>query len=242
VNGRGGYDRGVAKPGARERADLIALVAHDLRNPLAAIVANLSYVRSAIEKPGPEIDGALADAEMACARLEKMTTNLTVMARACLPASPARRPTSLRDVTGAAVRRARAAAESSRVKMNLVDADVPHVLVDAELLGIALDNLLANSIQYSPAGHSVAVELSASDGRASVTVVDDGPIVPESLRDVVVRVDGQTSAKNRVEARYGLGLALYAASEAACLAGAALAVTEKAGRNAFEISAEVAHC
>jgi signal transduction histidine kinase len=126
--------------------------------------------------------------------------------------------------------------------MNLVDADVPHVLVDAELLGIALDNLLSNSIPYSPAGHSVAVELSASDGRARVTVVDDGPIVPQSLRDVVVRVDGQTSARNRVEARYGLGLALYAASQAACLAGAALAVTEKAGRSAFEISAEVAHC
>jgi two-component system OmpR family sensor kinase len=242
VNGGGGYDKGVAKPDGRARADLIALVAHDLRNPLAAIVANLSYVRSAIEDPGPEVDGALADAEMACTRIEKMTTNLTVMARACLPASPERRPTSLRDVTSAAVERARAAAQSSRVTMNLVDADVPHVLVDAELLGIALDNLLSNSIQYSPAGHSVAVELSASDGRASVTVVDDGPIVPESLRDVVVRVDGQTSARHRVEARYGLGLALYAASQAACLAGAALAVTEKAGRSAFEISAEVAYC
>jgi signal transduction histidine kinase len=237
-----GYDTDVPKPDARMHADLIALIAHDLRNPLAAIVANLSYLRSAIENPGPEVDGALEDAEMACARLEKMTRNLGVMARSGLLPSPERRPASLRDVTSAAVARAQPAARRSRVQMDLVDADVPHVLVNVDLLGVALDNLLSNSIQYSPAGHRVAVELSVRGGRASVTVVDDGPVVPDALRGVVVRADGQTSSKKRVEARYGLGLALYAASEAACLAGAALAVKEKGGRSAFEISADVAHC
>jgi hypothetical protein len=59
---------------------------------------------------------------------------------------------------------------------------------------------------------------------------------------VVVRMDGQIAAKSCIGARYGLGLALYAANEAARLAGAALAVKEKGGKNAFEISADVVHC
>jgi signal transduction histidine kinase len=229
----------VPEPLGDPQADLIALVAHDLRNPLAAIVANLCYLRSAIASPEPELDGALADAELACARIEKMTQNLGVMAKARLGPPPERHPASLCDLAYAAVLRARAVAQMSRVELKWIERRAPHVLVNGDLFGLALDNLIGNAVQYSPAGRAVAVELSAGRGRAAVTVVDDGPIIPELLRDAVFRIEGQAQTKGRLEARYGLGLALYAARQAAVLAGAELAIKEMGGKNAFEISADV---
>jgi two-component system, OmpR family, sensor kinase len=242
VRRAGAYEKDVPKVDLPGYADLLSLVAHDLRNPLAALVANLGYLRSAIPKPAPEVAGAISDAELACARLEKMTRNLAVIARASSPGRTEHHPTSLRDVARSAVNRARPAAERSRVGIDLVDGDVPHVLADSDLLGVALDNLLSNSIQYSPVGHRVSVELSAAAGHATVTVVDDGPIVPDALRGVVVLADGQCKSKGRAEMRYGSGLGLYSASTAAALAGAALAIGEKGGLSAFAISADVAHC
>jgi signal transduction histidine kinase len=232
----------VTKPERGTQADLISLVAHDLRNPLAAIVANLCYLRSAVEHAGPEVDAALADAEMACVRLERMTTNLTVLAKAVRHREPKRHNASLGDMCHAAAARARPAAERSRVRIDMVGDDVPHVMVDVELFGVALDNLIANAIQYSPAGHAVTLALVASGARASVTIVDDGPVIPAAMRDTALRLEGQITAKSSVGARYGLALAMYAANEAARLAGAALAVKEKDGKNAFELAADVVHC
>jgi len=225
-----------------DHGDLVLLFAHDLRNPLAAIVANLCYLRSAIKSSEPDVRGALADAEMACAALDRMTRNLAVIGKASLNGPAQCRPTGLREVVSAAALRAQPAAKLSGVEMDLDCEDVPQALVDPDLIGLALDNLLSNSIQHSPPGRRVSLRLSSAAHRVTVTVLDDGPVVPQALREAALRADGQRSLKSHEGGRYGSGLSLFCAGEAVRLAGAALAVGESGGRCAFEISARVAHC
>jgi hypothetical protein len=62
-------------------------------------------------------------------------------------------------------------------------------------------------------------------------VSDDGPVVPEDLRAAVLTADGQAAHKKRIESRYGRGLALFCAAEAAISAGAEVVVGERDGRS-----------
>ena len=57
--------------------------------------------------------------------------------------------------------------------------------VDAEKLGTAIANLLSNAIRFSPAGGTIAIELSTHEGRARIDLRDAGPGVAPQDRDRV---------------------------------------------------------
>jgi two-component system sensor histidine kinase GlrK len=56
------------------------------------------------------------------------------------------------------------------------------VTVDADKLGTALANLLTNAIRFSPEGGTVRLQVSATDGKACIDVIDEGPGVAEGDR------------------------------------------------------------
>jgi len=107
-------------------------------------------------------------------------------------------------------------------------------------VGRALDNLLANSLQYSQTGSLVTIELAAGDEVGIIIVLDDGPVVPPELRSWALLMEAQNDAKRRFEARYGRGLGLYCAAQAARIAGARVALGERAGGSMFELSGPLA--
>jgi hypothetical protein len=61
-------------------------------------------------------------------------------------------------------------------------------------------------------------------------MTDQGPVVPPEFRESVLVEEGQVAAKTRYEARYGRGLGLYCAGQAARIAGAELILGEAEGR------------
>ena len=65
-----------------EAQPLLALLAHDLRSPLAAVMTNLGFVEGSI--PPSDIDAveAIADARLSCTMLEHLIANLDVLAGA----------------------------------------------------------------------------------------------------------------------------------------------------------------
>jgi signal transduction histidine kinase len=113
----------------------------------------------------------------------------------------------------------------------------PRLLVDPSFFGRALDNLIANALQYSPHKGKVRIECSSRKDRGFLTVTDDGPSVPVDLREIALMAEGQNVAKQRYEARYGRGLGLYCAAEAARISGADVTIGERGGHSALEISA-----
>ncbi|MFA6310427.1 MAG: ATP-binding protein [Sterolibacterium sp.] len=80
---------------------------------------------------------------------------------------------------------------------------------DREKLERILLNLLGNAFKFTPDGGAIAVRLHEVDGHASLEVADNGPGVPEAMREAVFerfrQVDG---AANRRHGGTGLGLAI----------------------------------
>lgn len=104
--------------------------------------------------------------------------------------------------------------------------------VDAEKCERILLNLLSNAFKFAPANGSVAVQLLAERGRASLRVQDNGPGVPPELRESIFEAFRQGSGPvDRCFAGTGLGLAIV--REFVALHGGEVSVTEAPGGGAL---------
>jgi K+-sensing histidine kinase KdpD len=231
----------VSPPAPNHLAEILSLLAHDLRNPLSALLTNVNFVKSVVKDRSPEVDEALSDSALSCAMLGQFIGNLDVLSRAFDEGPVLRRPTAARQAVNESVVRLAAQARLNEVEVEVAAGQhAPQVFVDPGFFGRALDNLLANSLQYSPAKSTVNIECVVREDRGYVILSDDGPTVPVAIRDVVVTAEGQSMAKQRFEARYGRGLGLYCAAEAARIAGAEIGLADHAGRSRLELSAPLA--
>lgn len=82
------------------------------------------------------------------------------------------------------------------------------VLGDALALGIVIDNLVANSMKYSPDHTTIRVNLNIADGWADLQVSDEGPIIPENERELIFEKFYRIGHEN-TRTKKGTGLGLY---------------------------------
>jgi signal transduction histidine kinase len=153
-------------------ADRLAVLAHELRSPVAALAA---------------IAGAFQDSDAAqrrrlleLARAASRNVELLVLDASVASVRP--RPLDPGGI-------ARDVAEAAAVAGAPVRADVasglPLVDGDPERLRQALDNLVGNAVAHSPAGAEVVVTAGAEPGRVLLAVTDRGEgIPPEGLARV----------------------------------------------------------
>jgi signal transduction histidine kinase len=219
----------------------MSLLAHDMRNPLSAVLTNINFVKSSVRGRAPDIEEALSDSAVSCTMLGHVIANLDILARALAGTSLARHPTDAKRVADDTAARFAALAASSggRIEVHEVPKAVS-LLVEPTFFTRALDNLVANALQYSPAEGEVKIECGESSDRGALTIVDGGGVVPAELRELALSPDWQGQAKQRYEARYGRGLGLYCASEAARIAGAEVKIGDRDGLSTFELSAPLA--
>jgi signal transduction histidine kinase len=197
---------------------------HELKTPLATI---RQHAEVALLHPG-SIDGAaLAGTVLGEeARLTALVQGLLVLARADEGAlGVTRRPVDLDDLVVAESGRLRGVARPDGRGPLAVDATaVGPARVDGDegLLGQVVHNLVANAARH--ADTRVAVALEERDGRAVLTVDDDGAGVAEADRERVferfVRLD---EARARDSGGSGLGLAIV--REIVRVHGGAVSVT-----------------
>lgn len=207
-------------------AELLAVLAHDMRNPLAALETNLTFVEGALGATDDvDVREALADAIALCGTLQRLTRNVQALARGERP--DARAPTALAAVARAAVARLDAEARAASVQLVLFESADPVVSVAREPLAAALENVLAHAIELAPRASTIAVEIVGGERDAAIEVRHDGPPVPEELRADAVSLRAHAAARRR-GARLGRGLALLGAHLSACAAGARLEIGEAA--------------
>jgi two-component system CheB/CheR fusion protein len=174
--------RKVAEARLREQealtqlGQLAAVVAHEVRNPLAGLRGSLQILAARLpvnmrerEIIGPmiqRIDG-----------LSKTVEDILLFAR---PQPPRRQSVDLHTVLGEAVSSARAAAPEFGLVM--ITGDRPIVQADPEMLRAVLLNLLLNASHASP-GKAIEVETSAGHGTCRIDILDRGPGIPDEIRD-----------------------------------------------------------
>jgi len=180
---------GQAQQAVRAREGVLAVVSHDLRNPLASILLNTSTVLE-LAAPGT-LDAWVADSLRQTIALVEQSNRLIedlldVSRVANGGIALARAAHDLRDLATRAERMLRPLAEDRALSLqvDLPAAPVP-VHADGDRVLQVLSNLVGNALKFTPAGGRVWVRVEATDGGALVTVGDTGiGIAAEELEHV----------------------------------------------------------
>ncbi len=163
-----------------QQSDLIAEMVHEMRTPLAAIVA---YAELA-QRPNATLEQNQRFAEIILhesERLNDMTKSFLDLAR--LESGRARLsqdPVDLSTVIRMAVNVVLPQADAKQIEVSVeLPVDLPSVLGDAQRLHQAILNLLSNAVKYCRSGDQVTVTVSLEEYYLRVSVADTGPGIPE---------------------------------------------------------------
>ena len=189
---------------------------HELRTPLASLRANAElYQQGAVTGRG-QLDEVMRRIVLETRRMGRLVDDMLRLAR--LDQHP-ERDHDLVDLTaliGTCVDRARVAEPGRRWRTHIAAGLLS--VGDGEMLGRAVDNLIANVHAHTPTGTVGTITAFDLGDIVVVEVSDDGPGVPE---DKLPRIFGRFYRAGSQPARPGAGLGLAIVSEIATAHGGA---------------------
>ncbi|WP_437969309.1 HAMP domain-containing sensor histidine kinase [Sorangium sp. So ce260] len=212
----------------RKQLGILASVAHDLRNPLAALKLTVDRLRPDRPLPPEErLRPMLARIGKEAARCDRMLTDLMDIAR--LEGGEIELRHETRDACELArevVELYRPTATAHELRLSLPEEPVP-LRCDPVRIEQVLNNLVANAIKYSPGGGAVQVAVAREGAEVTIAVADQGVgIAAEDQRRLFERY-WRAPSSSRVAP--GVGLGLWAARRIAEAHGGRIEVTSAAG-------------
>ncbi|NJL94474.1 MAG: PAS domain-containing protein [Anaerolineae bacterium] len=195
-----------------DQNDLLNLVAHDLRTPVAGMSGFLELVAN-FGGLNARQGQYLRRAQLAVQDMSDLIDQLLDLAWLDSGLQPLLRPMDLYPLVQVAYSRFEPLAERGQVGLELVADPVPWVLGDERRLKHVLSNLIGNAIKYSPRGTTVSMRLRAlPDDTVEFSVEDRGVGIPSTalprIFERYYRVPGQLT-----EAVEGSGLGLYISAD-----------------------------
>ena len=185
----------------------VADAAHELRTPLTALKLQLGLLRDSA--PGPEQDVAIARLRGGIDRAVHLVEQLLALARAEPGATAAGQPLDVAELARLAVADLQPLADKAGVALTL-DAPAPLPLTgDPQALRSAVRNLVDNAVKYGSRTVQVGA-LRDAGGALRLRVDDDGPGIPEALRERVF--DRFQRGESPTADGSGLGLAIVQAA------------------------------
>ncbi|MBI3653472.1 MAG: response regulator [Acidobacteria bacterium] len=202
--------RDLAEAANRAKDEFLAMVSHELRAPLNAVLGWINILRS------QEIDEAtfrhaletIERSAKSQATLIEDLVDSAMIATGKMRIKMER--VNLVAVVQAALDVVVPAAEAKAISINFkVTANHTQVLGDASRLQQVMWNLLSNAVKFTPEGGSIEVIIQNSDGNAQITVSDSGRgITAEMLPFVFERFQQADVARTKRFGGLGLGLSL----------------------------------
>lgn len=196
----------------RERA-FVRGAAHELKTPLAVVRTHAEALREDIDpaKRTRYLDTVVAESD----RMAALVGRLMDLARLERGGGVEREPLDLASLAAERLDRLALAAEGKGVRLERKLEPAP-VLGDRLWLEEAVDNLADNALRHCPPGGTVTVALSQKGRRITLTVDNDGPVIPPEQLDRLFEPFWRGDAgRGREDGGTGLGLAIVrAAAEA----------------------------
>jgi signal transduction histidine kinase len=182
----------------------VADASHELRSPLATLRTHME-VRQAYTTAGPEETTATASALTEVIRMERLVSDLLLLAKADAHRFLATSgPVPLHEVVLDEVLRQ---AGEGTIALDVSNVTPATVIGDPEALARVVRNLLLNAVRH--ATRRVEVGVRAADGQAELTVADDGAGVPaDATERIFERFTRLDQARARDNGGSGLGLAI----------------------------------
>ncbi len=201
----------------RRQEQFSADVAHELRSPLANLLALVEAERSgagrSISGPGgagisaPTLDRMLTQGR----RLQQLIADLLLLASLERPASPSRmQPCDLGEISRDVCEDFSEAAAAAGVRLvHKVEATDPRVLGNEAELSRLLINLLSNALRHTPRGGLVELSVQPQGARVLLTVRDNGEGIPlDDQARIFDRFTRRDLSRSRQQGGTGLGLAI----------------------------------
>ncbi len=196
-----------AQQATRARDDVLAVVAHDLRNPLNTVTMAVSLMLETTPPERVEQRRQVEIVRRAADRMNRMIQDLLDVKRM----ESGRLTTDLKPELPASLindtidmLRPLAAGSTIRLEADIED-DLPPVLADAARIQQVLSNLVGNAVKFTPRSGRITVCAEHIDGEVRFGVIDTGPGIPaEQLPHIFGRF-WQAKSDHR---GIGLGLAI----------------------------------
>lgn len=219
-----------ARQTAELREQFIAVLGHDLRNPLASLLAGVELLKRRLGD-SPEMASLLENMDRSTWRMSRLIDDVLDFARGRLGGGlqVAPRPSSdLARLLQELVNELRAAHPET-----VIEVDMPsrlEVVCDPDRIGQLISNLLANAVAHGDAESPILVSAIVDEAGLSLEVVNGGEPIPEEARPHLFQPFHRGHLTN---SRDGLGLGLYIADQIAKAHGGSLSVTSNARETRF---------
>jgi PAS domain S-box-containing protein len=194
----------------RRKDEFLAVLAHELRNPLAPIRTGLELMRLAGDDPAA-IEEVRTTMERQSQQMVRLIDDLLDVSRITRGAVDLRKSrVELAAVVESAVETSRPLIEEMGHKLQVTIPKQPIVLeADPTRLAQVIANLLNNAAKYMPRGGTVGLDAQRLDGTAVISIKDTGIGIPadmlERIFEMFTQVDGSLE---RSHGGLGIGLTL----------------------------------
>jgi len=195
----------------RQRQELLAAVAHELRTPLSIIEGNLEAMLDGVREPTPDL---IATLHTQSALLSQLITDLRDLSLAdARQLSLRRRPVDLTALCRESVDAMGLWIEERKVTVQVSGEGNTTAEVDPDRLRQVVQNLLHNAVRFTPAGGRVRItvrEMAREQNQwVALEVEDEGPGIPaESLTRVFEPFYREDPSRSRASGGTGMGLAV----------------------------------
>ena len=191
--------------------EFVANAAHELRSPLAAIQSSVDVTLNS-DRSVAEYQDLLGEIADECGQLGVLVKQLLLLAETDTARFEIeRRPVHLDRLVERSVEMFRGAAEERGIQLAPIAGTIPQVQGDGDRLRQVINNLIDNSLKFTPRGGRVQVELGpdAQRGQAVLRVSDSGQgIDPVDLPHVFERFYRGDKSRARERSAHGNGLGL----------------------------------
>jgi PAS domain S-box-containing protein len=192
------------------REDLLSMVYHDLRSPLANVVSSLDVLNTMVDfkENSPAIQSLFDIAIRSTKRIQRLIDSLLDINRlesghTALDLESA----SLKTLVQETLKTLQLVIESKQLKISTHFSDVlPEIMMDVDMIRRVIINLVENAIKYSPTKGSISIKAEQGKDFVQVSVQDTGPGIPKGKKEEIfqkyTRLHGKVGSQG-----YGLGLA-----------------------------------
>lgn len=199
----------AAESELQRKDEFLAMLGHELRNPLAAIVSATSVLRTRTSSDAVTSHGIDVVTRQA-QRLTRLAQDLLDLSRLNQhKLELSLETTDVRTVVAGAVEASRAEIERRGHRLEVeLPADPIWVRADASRVTQMLTNLLDNAAKYTSAAGIIRVTASPEAGQARISVRDTGIGLPDDQLERIFALFKQVEASGQHSDGLGIGLAL----------------------------------
>jgi signal transduction histidine kinase len=198
--------RSVAEAQNRAKDEFLAMLGHELRNPLGAITSAIALIKTGAGGPAAErAHDIIGRQSRHLAHLvdELLDANRVLSGKVTLTLAPLDLAAAVREAAQTLQTQGTTAAHHVEL-----DLETVWTCCDPTRLQQVIGNLVENAAKYTQAGGHIRVSTRCRDGMAELVVLDDGKGIEAELLPRVWDVFVQGKVVNRAKGGLGIGLAV----------------------------------